>query len=245
MKVLVVDLELDDKTLWDRHKKIFDDPNPFLNNNLRYVHEKIENNTIIGFDLLKRIEETAIEHQAKLLVIDNISKLLPDAVKPEPATMIISMLNKVRLHTGASILVIGHTTKGNPAVCVQPTDYYGSAMIQNFFNELCFLDQTKDGNFFLCHSKTKNAECYNQTVPVLSRGDHHIVGFGFTYCYMANLADIRLPFNLDPPRTPRSRNLSDFKRPISLLLSNGYSQSEVAKMLDVNHSSISRLVNKT
>jgi hypothetical protein len=244
MKVLVIDLELDERVLFERHQKVNEDPNPYLKN-LKYVHEKIENSSIIGFDLLKKIEEAAIEHEAKLLVIDNISKLLPDAVKPEPATMIISMLNRVRLLTGASILVIGHTTKGNPAVCVQPTDYYGSAMIQNFFNELCYLDKTKDGNFFLCHSKTKHSECYDRTVPVLSRGEHHRVGFGFTFCHLSDISDVQLPFALNPDKGPRSRNLSEFKKEISILMGNGISQADIARFCNVNHSSISRILTKT
>lgn len=242
MKTLVIDLELDERVLFERHNKVNEDPNPYLSN-LKYVHEKIENGAIIGFDLLKKIEEAALEHEAKLLVIDNISKLLPDAVKPEPANMIISMLNRVRLRTGASILVIGHTTKGNPAVCIQPTDYYGSAMIQNFFNELSYLDKTKDGNFFLCHSKTKHAECYDRTVPVFSRGEHHRVGFGFTYCHLSDISDIQLPFALETHKNLRSRNLADFKREISVLQNAGFSQSEIAKFLNVNQSSVSRLIN--
>ncbi|MEI6901061.1 MAG: AAA family ATPase, partial [Bacteroidota bacterium] len=191
MKVLVVDLELDSRVLWERHGAVLNDKNPYLQN-LYYLHEKADRTMMIGFELLDKIEQAAVEHEAKLVIIDNISKLLPDALKPDTATIVIAMLNRIRINTGASILVIGHTTKGNPRVCIQPTDYYGSAMLQNFFNELSFLDAAKDGNFFLCHSKTKHKECFNQTVPVFSRGDHQRVGVGFTFCNLQNLIDIQL-----------------------------------------------------
>jgi len=239
MKVLVVDLELEDGDLAQRHKAVKDNRNPYLKN-LRYLHEKVENDMKLGFQLLDKIEQSAIKHKAKLVIIDNISKLLPDALKPDIASLIIAMLNKIRKVTGCSILVIGHTTKGNPLVCVQPTDYYGSAMLQNFFSELSYLDATKDGNFFLCHSKTKQKEIYNQTVPVFSRGDHRL-GLGFTFLSLQPLSEIQLPFTL--PVKKRTRNMKDFVRLISILIQAGVSQADIAKLCDVSRTTIYRILN--
>jgi RecA-family ATPase len=244
MKVLVVDLELNTQVLWSRHGAILSDINPYLKN-LYYLHEKPDKRMAIGFELLDKIEQAAIEHEAKLVIIDNISKLLPDALKPDTATFVIAMLNRIRINTGASILVIGHTTKGNPRVCIQPTDYYGSAMLQNFFNELSFLDMTKDGNFFLCHSKTKHKECFNQTVPVFFRGEHHRFGVGFTFCNLQNIADIQLPIMLAPARSGRSRNLSEYKKEVAILLANGISKSTIAGLCNVTPASITYLLNNT
>ncbi len=244
MKVLVIDLELNDGILWSRHGIIKSNPQPYMKN-LKYVHEKIEKKVSIGFDLIEKIEQAVVTHKAKLVIIDNISKLLPDALKPDTATMVIAMLNRIRLLTGASILVIGHTTKGNPRVCIQPTDYYGSAMLQNFFNELSFLDMTKDGNFFLCHSKTKYRECYNQTVPVFFRGDHHRVGVGFTFCNLQNLEDIQLPFALEQLKKTRPRDLSKFVKQIHDLYSYGNSIKTISEIFSVSHTAISRYIHDT
>jgi hypothetical protein len=240
MKVLVIDLELNDGILWNRHGIIKSNPHPYMRN-LKYVHEKIEKKVSLGFDLIDKIEHAAIAHQAKLVIIDNISKLLPDALRPDTATMVIAMLNRIRILTGASILVIGHTTKGNPRVCIQPTDYYGSAMLQNFFNELSFLDMTKDENFFLCHSKTKYRECYNQTVPVFFRGDQSRVGVGFTFCNLQNLADIQLPFALELHKTTR-RDLSKYVKQIHDLYSSGSSIKTISEIFGVSHTAISRYI---
>jgi RecA-family ATPase len=244
MKVLVVDLELDSRVLWERHGAVLNNKNPWLQN-LYYLHEKADKKMMIGFELLDKIEQAAIAHEAKLVIIDNISKLLPDALKPDTATMVIAMLNRIRIITGASILVIGHTTKGNPRVCIQPTDYYGSAMLQNFFNELSFLDMTKDGNFFLCHSKTKHKECFNQTVPVFSRGEHHRVGVGFTFCNLQNLIDIQLPMMLTPNKSGRSGNLTDFRKEIGTLLSGGITHAQIAKVFGVSRSAVSHFLSNT
>jgi len=240
MKVLVVDLELEDDDLAERHGMAVDSKNPY-SKNLLYMHERIDNPIMIGFPLLDKIEQAAVLHESKLVVIDNISKLLPDAVKPDTAAMVISVLNRIRIKTGASIFVIGHTTKGNPLIRIHPTDYYGSAMLQNFFHELSFLDQTKDGDFFLCHSKTKKSETYNKIVPVFFRGEHPCVGYGFNFVSLQSLADIQLPIALTNPSRNRTRNLSKFKKEISVLLAGGFTQVEIADLCNVNHSSISRL----
>ena len=118
-------------------------------------------------------------------------------------------------------------------------------MLQNFFNELSFLDMAKDGNFFLCHSKTKHKECFNQTVPVFCRGEHHRVGVGFTFCNLQNLMDIQLPVMLVPQKSGRSRNLSEFKREVSILLSGGVSQKQIAALCNVTPSAINHLLNNT
>ena len=243
MKVIMIDLELDHKTLAKRHKIILQDPNPLISNFI-FLHERLENKVLISFDLLDQIEAAAIRDHAKLIIIDNISKLLPDAVRPEVATMVISILNRIRFNTGASILVIGHTTKGNPKCAIQPNDYFGSSMIQNFFSELFYLDKTKDGNFFLCNAKTKDKDSFEHFVPVLMRGDHHRVGVGFTFCNIQALADIQLPFALEQHKPHRSRNLNEFKDCVDLLLSHGNTQTRVADFAGVTPSSISHLYSK-
>jgi len=229
MKVLVVDLELEDGDLYERHAIVLDDPNPGMSN-LLYLHEKIDNKAITGFPLLDKIEQASIAHQAKLVIIDNVSKLLPAALKSEMAATVPVMLNRIRKVTGCSILVIGHTTKGNPQVCIQPTDYYGSSMLQNFFQELSFLDATKNGDFFLCHSKTKRRESYTQTVPVFSRGDHPRLGVGFTFLGLQPLSEIQLPMHLVAPKRQQPENLAKFKKEISLLAKNGLPQSNKAEL---------------
>jgi len=242
MKVLVVDLELDARALYKRHKVILDKKDPLLSANLLYLHEKIENKMMVGFELLQKIEMAAADHGAQLVIIDNISKLLPDSLKPDIVTMVVAALNRIRQRTGASMLVIGHTTKGNPKIAIQPTDYFGSSMVQNFFSELSFLDKTADGRFFLCHTKTKSEECYIDNVPVFTRGDHPVAGVGFSYEALMPLSDVQLPYMLKPAEKPqKKRNLRHFKREISILDNAGVNRTTIAEMLGVHRSSIYEL----
>jgi hypothetical protein len=244
-----VDLELDNKTLSERHGKVLQNNNPLLSN-LVYLHEKLENQMLIGHYLLNKIEEEAVNHQAELVIIDNISKLLPDSLKPDTVTFIISMINSIRIKTGAAILVIGHTTKGNPQCAIQPTDYFGSSMIQNFFTEVSFLDTTPDGRFFLCHSKTKHKELYTSKVPVFKRGEHPLVGIGFNYQKMQNIENVQLPFfGQDLPDNKlhqrRRRDLDRFAGPVQKLFKTGESVNEIADMLEVSRSAVYQLIQRS
>lgn len=241
MRVLVFDAELEARDLFNRHSKALSTIDPLFVENLIYMHERLDQQVVVGTDLIQRIENAAVEHESKLVIIDNMSKLLPDALKGQEANKVISMLHRIRKKTGASILVIGHTTKGNSRICIQPEDYYGSSMIQNFFTELSFLDITRDGRFFLCHHKTKFPENYSQTVPVFTRGEHEIVGTGFTFEGLFPLSDVQLPAAFTPASAPRKRNLAQYKKEISILDNAGIKRATIASMLNVDRTSIYRL----
>ena len=242
MKVVVLDLELSDSDLFKRHGIVLRDNDPLVRENLHYLHEKIENPMMIGHQLLEKIEPAIVEHNARLVIIDNISKLLPDSLKHDQVALVVSFLDRIRQRTGASVLAVGHTTKGNPRVAVQPNDYFGSSMLWNFFKELFFIDTTTDGKFFLCHAKTKSKERYNETVPVFTLGEHPVVGVGFNYEALMPLADIQLPFALQPNITRRKINLKHFRNEISILDRSGVSRSTIAELLGVSRSSIYHLL---
>ena len=242
MKVLVVDLELDARAIISRHGTAIKRMDSALVGNLLYLHEKVEKRMLLGFDLLDKIEDAAIQSGAQLVIIDNISKLLPNSLKPETVTLVINALNQIRLRTGASMLVIGHTTKGNPQTAVQPTDYFGSSMVQNFFYEVSFLDRTTDGKFFLCHSKTKHQECYTEEVPVFIRGDHPVTGLGFNYECNRTLKDIQLPFAFQTGSRQKKKNLNCYIKEILILGQGGISHSVIADIFGVSRNSIYRIL---
>jgi hypothetical protein len=245
MKVVVVDLEMDSKTIFDRHKLALRNTDPELLKNLVFLHEKLDQKIVIGLEMLEKIEQAAIGNKAKLIVIDNISKLLPDSLKPDLVTMVISSLNRIREKTGAAILVIGHTTKGDVRTAISPTSYYGSAMVQNFFTEMFFLDATKDGRFFLCHAKTKREECYSQTVPVFTRGAHPSCGIGFTFEQLQSITDVQLPLTILTSTSTAKRNLSKYRDEITMLSKAGIRPVRIAELCGVHRSSISRLLEES
>lgn len=242
MKVAVVDLELSDRDLFKRHGAVLKNNDPLARENLFYLHEKIENKKNLGFDLVDKIEPAILEHNASLVIIDNITCLLPDSLRHDNVMIVVSWLDMIRKRTGASVLAVGHTTKGHPRLAIQPNDFFGSSMLQNFFKELFYIDATNDGRFFLCHSKTKSEECYVDTVPVFTRGKHPVVGVGFNYEAMMPLAEVQLPFALQPDKVRRKINLKHFRNEIAILDREGVSRATIAELLGVSRTSIYNLL---
>jgi hypothetical protein len=244
MKVLVVDLEMEAKDIVQRHKSALREMNPEHRKNLHYLHEKPGERILFGESLLKKIEAHALRYQSNLIIIDNLSKLLPDSLNHENVSKVISALKRIRQRTGASFLVIGHTTKGNPKLRIQESDYFGSSMIQNFFSEVSYLDKTIHEKFFLCQIKTKHPECCDREVPVFSRGYHNKLGIGFTYEETRTLDDVQLPANLAPPEKARRRNLKEFIPEINLLDKEGIPRNRIAEMLEVSRGTLYKLFEK-
>jgi len=241
MKVLIVDLELESRDIYERHGKAIDNAEPELLKNLIYIHEKSNVKPVFNFELLDKIEKSAIDNKAKLIIIDNISKLLPDLLKAEDVSRVIEALKRIRQNNKASFLVIGHTTKGDPRTAISPTSYYGSAMLQNFFTELFYLDMTKDEKFFLCHSKTKRAECYNKNVPVLNRSDEAKTGYGFTYERLETISDVQLPLTVQT-HGQRKTNLSKYRNELSIIEKTGIKRTVIADLCNVDRSTITRIL---
>jgi hypothetical protein len=240
--VLVADLEMDAQMIFERHEPVINSEKLDLLENLIYLHEPVSEKPLFNYDLLLKILDVAVEKKTELIIIDNISKLLPDLLKAEEVTRFIEFLNRMRIQTGASIVIIAHTIKFNPNVAVLPTSFYGSSMIANFFKEIFFLDQTRDGKYFFCHAKTKHREAYNITVPVLTMGDHPVVGTGFTYEALFPLADVQLPLSTAQIKPSRRNSLSNYKDELMILETAGIKRNVIAEICDVNRSTIYRVL---
>jgi hypothetical protein len=240
MRVLYVDLEMDEQTIYDRHKLALQKTSPALLQNLKFIHENPGVKPVFNLELLAKIEKAALENYAQLIIVDNISKLIPDLVDAVNVSTVIETLKRIRQKIGASFLVIGHTTKTDVRTAITPQSYYGSAHLQNFFTEIFFLDATKDGNFFLSHAKTKRAECYDTEVPVLSRGTHPVVGVGFSFKNIQPISEVQLPLNISAANV--RNNLSDYRSEIITMQQAGIKPKRIADIFGVNRSSISRFL---
>jgi hypothetical protein len=193
-----------------------------------------------SYELLARIENSAVKHKAQLIILDNISRVLPDLLKAEDVARMVEFMKRIRQNIGASFLVVGHTTKTDNRTAITPQSYYGSSALQNFFPEIFFLDAGKDGKFFLSHAKTKQEECYTETVPVFTRGVHPVVGVGFNFESRMPVSDIRLPFAFSSGKPSRRTTMDKFKKEIGILQKAGIKQKTIAAMCDVERTTIFR-----
>lgn len=241
MKVLIADLEMDPQTIHERHGPAISAANHLLLENLTYIHENPGAKPIFSFELLEKIEQAAFDHKAKLIILDNISKIMPDLLNANDVAKVIEFMKRIRQNIGASFLVIGHTTKSDIRTAITPQSYYGSAMLQNFFSEIFFLDATNDGRFYLSHAKTKRLESYIETVPVFTRGAHPLVGTGFTFESLQPLPEVQLPLTIVPAPKSRKINLADFKQEIAILDQAGIRRSRIADIFNVSRSAVSHI----
>lgn len=239
MRVLLVDMELDDYTLTQRHGTAFQYyENTLLNDNLHILHENPDASAVYGDTLLKLIEDAAIKSKAELIIIDNLTKICPDLLKADTVSIAIDTLRRIRQKTGASFLVIGHTIKTLQNSAITENSYYGSAHIANFFTEIFYLDKTITGNFFLKHAKTKQRDAWTDTVPVLRRGDHERDGVGFTFDSLQPIDLVQMPHaNQTFKRRP-----SDYKHEIKLMIETGISQTKIAEIFGCSRSAICQLI---
>ena len=239
MKVLLGDFEMDAKTLTDRHAEAWQNYNKeLLNQNLIVLHENPEASAVYGMTLLQRIEEAAINDHAHLIIIDNLTKVCPDLLKADEVSKVIDTFRRIRQKTGASFLIIGHTVKSMLNIAITENSYYGSAHIANFFTEIFFLDKTKDGNFFLKHTKTKQKNAWTDTVPVLSRGKHIRDGLGFTFLALMELDSIQLPSSLNI----KKRKPSDYKTEILKMYNAGILQTKISEIFRCSRSAINQIL---
>lgn len=242
-KTLLIDLENDEKEIYDRHSPLLNGSyRDLLNKNLSIVHERPEVPGAFDMELMQRIESLIKEQKPELVILDNLSKIMPDSTQGRDTTVIIDTLKRIKQNTGCSFFVIGHTTKGNTDVRIKDNDYYGSAAINNFFQEITHLDINTDGNFFLRHSKTKKKDVYRDIVPVMVRHDKTLYGLGFEFTALCNYNDIALPMMNTGTKSTRKVPLSDYSYYIKRIHTDlGMSKSDIAKMLDTSRQSIHKL----
>lgn len=237
-KVLYYDAELNPQTFQERYEEALSQ----LDDNFVYVNEKSTGKILTGTELIKEIEKIAIQHNVEVIILDNLSKILPDSVSAEKSTEIINLLKRTRENTKADFLVIGHTTKGNDKLAIQPSDYYGSAMIQNFFEEIFYLDEVHelDNKLFLRHSKYKGSHPHSKHVPIFTRGIVKGYGLCFNYEGMYPYYEVQKPDYIT--KVKRKHPIADFKNEILILINSGISQSKIGKFADCSRNHINRII---
>ena len=110
---------------------------------------------------------------------------------------------------------------------------------------MSFLFSTKQKTVISSYAiqKTKHKDSFTETVPVFSRGDHSVVGVGFTFLSLQNLIDVQLPYALTPVVKSRHRNLGQFKKEMDILLDNGISKAAIARFLGVSTQAVHYVFN--
>lgn len=153
-KIVYFDFELSDKQFEARYSINYEQHYPFNENFIRAeVNPESSDYKEHGFDnfddyLNHSIEQTIIETNAKILIIDNITYLKDDTEKAKFALPLMKHLQTIKKKYNLSILCIAHTPKRDLSKPLSRNDVMGSKMLMNFCDSsFCIGESSQDKSF--------------------------------------------------------------------------------------------------
>lgn len=243
MTVLYFDFELSDRNLANRY------PNKKFPANVKRVELdtsiQVQDNTWQEA-LLQSIRQEVQNHEAGLLIIDNLSAIASGNInKNNVATKLITALNRIKKDLGVTILVISHPSKElKEGMPISKDQLSGSKQLTNLVdscfaigrslnnNEERYLKQLKARNTALIYGSNnvaKLAISINQSSNV----EFEFLGFTSEAAMLRSVAENK-----------QNDEESQMLESIKSLLKEGKTQNEIAKDLGISQSKISRLINK-
>lgn len=133
--VLYFDFELTEKQFQNRYSENYENAYEFDSNLLRV---EINPDSVIpkgqSFDdfLYDSLESLIIEHNAKILVIDNLTYLRTETEKAKDALPLMKELKSLKNKYNLSLLILAHTPKRDLSKPITRNDLQGSKMLINF-----------------------------------------------------------------------------------------------------------------
>ena len=172
-KVLYFDFELSDKQVENRYSNDYSEHYVFSPNLLR-VEINPEEETppqFKDFDdyLCFSLEKAIVEHDTKIIVIDNLTYLKTDTEKAKDALPLMKFLNSIKKKYNLSILVLAHTPKRDASKPLTKNDLSGSKMLMNFCDS-CFAvgeSAQETGLRYIKQIKQRNTELIYDTQNVI------------------------------------------------------------------------------
>lgn len=239
-KVIYFDFEMSDKMFQlrytDGNGRIYTFPDNFM-------RAEIDAN---GFsegsfedELIAAIEEAAVTHGAKVLIIDNLTWICASTEKGDVAGTLMIRLKQLSRRHGLSLLIVAHTPKRVMSSPITQNDLAGSKKLFNFFDSVVAIGQSaKDTSLrYIKQIKTR--------MGAFEHGADNVIvceltkDCGFTKFVERGQAAERE--HLSEPSENDNRVIYDN---VSALLAEGKSVREIAAQLDISRSKAWRIVKK-
>lgn len=243
-KVLYFDFELSDKQFEKRYSNNFKDHYQFNNNLLRAEinPEQTLPENFKNFDefLCDSIEKQVIQHNVKILVIDNITYLSNDTEKAKDALHLMKLLNTLKKKYSLSILVLAHTPKRDTTKPITKNDLSGSKMLMNFCDSSFAIGESfqQSGLRYLKQIKQRNTEHIfdsNNVVLCNIENKHNFLEFNFQG-FEIECEHLKVVSQL--PNEERTQKVIELK-------SNGLSNVEIGKELGISEGTVRYILKKT
>ncbi|MFT5252610.1 MAG: RecA-family ATPase [Flavobacteriales bacterium] len=172
-KVLYFDFELSDKQVENRYSNQYSEHYVFSPNLLR-VEINPEQETPPEFKdsdefLCHSLEQAIIEHDSKIIVVDNLTYLKTDTEKAKDALPLMKFLNSIKKKYNLSILVLAHTPKRDASKPLTKNDLSGSKMLMNFCDSCFAIGESaqETGLRYIKQIKQRNTELIYDTQNII------------------------------------------------------------------------------
>lgn len=148
LSVLLFDFELSEKQFQMRYTGDFGEYYKFPNNLYRVeINNEYLNLDDINLNIIDNIEQAAIQTEAKVLIIDNLTYMCLDSENGKDAGELMLRLMVLKKKYDLSILVLAHTPKRQMHNPITQNDLAGSKKLFNFFDAVFAIGlSAKDNN---------------------------------------------------------------------------------------------------
>ena len=237
-KVLYFDFELSDKQFQLRYSDEQGNLNVFPDNLYR-VEINRESLDVSNFeeDIIGNIEQVALQTDAKVLIIDNLTYLCIASEKGDMAGALMLRLMALKKKHGLSMLILAHTPKRSLYSPITQNDLAGSKKLYNFFDSVFAIGKSaKDGN--LRYIKQLKVRYGNYTYD----GDNVIVYAIEKKGTFLKFANIEYATEREHLKEPSEKDVSQEIEDIKQLSGQGKSIRDIAKELNISKSKVGRIL---
>ncbi len=246
-KVLYFDFELSEKQFEARYameaSNFFSNHYPFDKDFTRAEinPESSLHDEIADFEsfLNASIENSIIESEAKIVIIDNLTYLRNETEKARNALPLMKHLKALKSKYGLSILVLAHTPKRDLTKPITRNDLQGSKMLINFCDSSFAIGESnkESGLRYLKQIKVRNAKFVYDTENV--QLCHLVKPSNFLHFELLKFANEK----------EHLRDLSDTDRKelieqVKTLAASGKSQREIATETSLSAATVNRYLKK-
>lgn len=242
-RVLYYDFELSAKQFQKRYSDNYKNPYRFDENFLRIEFNTNCNQTEkFEIALFDAIENSVIDHSAKVLIIDNITYLKTQSTDTaKEALPLMNALITLKRKHGLSILALAHTPKRNQSQYISVNDLAGSKHLANFADSIFAigLSHKNAQARYIKHIKARATEkLYDTDYVMVCRIEKDFNFLGFTFQQFEHEKEHLRQLNEQEQSELERQILELYKENPSL------SEREIAKQLDTNHKKVGRVLKR-
>lgn len=239
-KVLYFDFELSDKQFQLRYSDEQGNLNVFPDSLYR-VEINRDSLDVSNFEdtIIDNIEQAAIQTDAKILIIDNLTYLCIASEKGDAAGTLMFRLMALKKKHGLSMLILAHTPKRCLSNPITQNDLAGSKKLYNFFDSVFAIGKSAKDNS-VRYIKQLKVRYGNYTYDA----DNVIVSAIEKIGTFLQFVNIGYAAEKEHLKEQTDKDISQLAEKAKELISQGISYRNVASELGVSLGKIQRIIKK-